>query len=415
MAVKLGMLLLLDHHLQATSEADDMDACAWCDSTGWRCSRCKAERATAHPSQPAHHVARSKAAVAPRKFLRYVSSRWERLWLENIYDWQDGRICDALASQRAQLNAFMNATCSARTDTKWCLLDDTVQQLWWHTETGEVSKSKPGSVLEVGPIRAVHPDDPAIFSWLEFEEQDGAVVAEYIEPLVGHLRHPQMGCPIPGEALCSQNGKVVSCLNAAVPGKAFKIDRSFLVPPPRARGEAAYYFDAGASNWKEGPGGPSLSYFTEVWARHGVAFDHIYAYEGSTSAEAFYATVPDEYRPRTHFKQQWIASSAAEHGAPFMPSVIRQTVRREDYVLFKLDIDNNNGEGAEAGTIDHLLDHSNNNDLDYIDELVWEHHVMNYIMAPWWEHTQDKNMSIGDSYQYFLRLRHRGVRAHSWV
>lgn len=94
-----------------------------------------------------------------------------------------------------------------------------------------------------------------------------------------------------------------------------------------------------------------------------------------------------------------------------MPTVIREKTRKEDYVLFKLDIDNG---PVEKGTVDHLLS-QDNDDLDWIDEFVWEHHVDNYIMDPWWGDTIDKSLTIADSYQYFLRLRQRGVRAHSWV
>ena len=39
-------------------------------------------------------------------------------------------------------------------------------------------------------------------------------------------------------------------------------------------------------------------------------------------------------------------------------------------MLFKLDIDNG---PVEKGTVDHLLS-DDNDDLDWIDEFVWEHH-----------------------------------------
>ena len=48
--------------------------------------------------------------------------------------------------------------------------------------------------------------------------------------------------------------------------------------PPERYIPKAYYFDAGASSWNSGAGGPSLSYFTEVWKRHGIDFDHIEAW-----------------------------------------------------------------------------------------------------------------------------------------
>jgi hypothetical protein len=116
---------------------------------------------------------------------------------------------------------------------------------------------------------------------------------------------------------------------------------------------------------------------------------------------------------RTYFNQQWIASSVESSGvsSPFVPTVIRETASKDDYVLFKLDIDS---PAVETGTVDYLLS-PDNDDLEYIDEFIWEHHVDNYIMQPFWGKAMDKTMTIADSYEYFLRLRRQGVRAHSWV
>ena len=129
-----------------------------------------------------------------RKFKRYISSDWEKLWLENIGEWQNGTICDALKGQKAQLAKFMETTCSALTNTSWCLLDDSIASLWYNMETREVRKDKPSGVGEVKPVRAIIPDDPSIFSRFEYIEEDGSVTTQYIEPLVSHLRHPMAGC-----------------------------------------------------------------------------------------------------------------------------------------------------------------------------------------------------------------------------
>jgi hypothetical protein len=142
-------------------------------------------------------------------------------------------------------------------------------------------------------------------------------------------------------------------------------------------------------------------------------FDHVEGWEGGTSVQNFFCTVPNNFLSRTYFHQQWISSSIASSSAqsPFIPSVIRQTASKEDYVLFKLDIDSGH---VEKGTVDHLLS-PDNDDLEYIDEFFWEQHVDNYIMNRPWGDTIDKSMTIEDSYHYFLRLRQQGVRAHSWV
>lgn len=208
----------------------------------------------------------------------------------------------------------------------------------------------------------------------------------------------------------------------------FIVDRTYMLPPPptRVRGadstaakEAAeersptkaFYFDAGASSWSAGAGGPSLSFFTNVWARHGIAFDHIEAWEGGTTPAAFQASVPAEFKSRVVFHQEWISSNPGTR--PFIPTIIRQTTNVQDYVLFKLDIDSAT---VETGTVMHLLSPEGAADLAHIDEFVWEHHVTNYIMEKWWgAHGVDPTFDIADSYQFFLELRRRGVRAHSYV
>ena len=58
--------------------------------------------------------------------------------------------------------------------------------------------------------------------------------------------------------------------------------------------------------------------------------------------------MPPLFKERTIYNQQWISSTPAK--APFLPTVIRETTRKEDYVLLKIDIDN--GE-IEKGTFDH--------------------------------------------------------------
>lgn len=332
---------------------------------------------------------------SPRPNKVYRSSEWEKLWLENIEIWQDGKICEALATQKAQVQKFMTSMCSALTETVWCLVDDSVKPFWYNRESGEMRHSKPWYVRRVDRITPVTPTDSTIFSSFSWTSSTGVLHTSYIEPLVGHLRHPLSGCTPDHVNLV--------------------LDRSYIVPPSLTSIDTGHklYFDAGASSWSEGLGGPSLSYFTNVWERHGIQFDRIEGWEGGTEVMEFYCSVPDKYLPHTYFHQEWISSSLSTSGAknPFVPSVIRQQANKEDYVLFKLDIDSGN---VEKGTIDHFLS-DDNDDIDYIDELFWEQHVRNYIMAPSWRDSIDKTLSIADSYRYFLRLRQKGVRAHSWI
>ncbi len=346
-----------------------------------------------------------------RRFVKYTSSDWESLWLENIAEWESNQtVCQNVLSpqQREYLKEFQQAICSHIIEDLWCAVIDPPQSspYMYNLQTGVYQSFDAAMLRHFKPAQPVVPLDngegqiPKVFSRMDFlDETTGETFSEFIEPLVSHLRHP-----------------VAGCVSDEVPGDLtwpLVLSRSFIVPIPPSSASLfskAYYFDAGASSWTEGAGGPSLDYFTRVFARHEIDFDHIEAYEGSVSADDFYASVPDNYKNRTFYNQVFIASSPSMDG-PFIPFVISNITQKEDYVFFKLDIDSGD---VERGTVDYMLS-DDTDSLQYIKEFVWEHHVAgNYIMAPFWGGNMD-NLSIYDSYQYFLKLRRLGVRAHSYV
>jgi hypothetical protein len=331
----------------------------------------------------------------------YHSSEWEKLWLENIDKWQNGGICEAIANQQEQVHIFMNDTCTARTDSPWCLIDDSIQQIWYHTGDGRVLRgqfhdddgnlntgTKPNEINSLTEVLdSEFTKNRKIWSWFERKNTStGETTYDYIEPLVSHLRHPL--------ARCGPYSEI------------FLVDRSFVLPGKPGT-KRTYLFDSGASSWYAGAGGPSLSYFAEVWRRFGFSWDAIEAWEGSTSIDKFSATVPSSWKNKTTYHNQYISTSPSV--SPFVPSIIRNQVKMKDYAVFKLDIDS---KAVETAIVDYMLGWK---DLNYIDEFLWEHHVSNYLMARNWGDSQDMTKSIADSYQYFLKLRQKGVRAHSWV
>lgn len=113
------------------------------------------------------------------------------------------------------------------------------------------------------PIRP-GPEHEHILSKFVFEDEvTEEIYVEYIEPLVAGLRHPL--------AHCHNGGAKINSL----PPYVF---RGYIIPPPeRPRAKKLLYFDAGASSWDEGDGGPSLKYFTNTWARQGMTFDIVRA------------------------------------------------------------------------------------------------------------------------------------------
>lgn len=249
--------------------------------------------------------------LVPRSSITYHSSKWEQLWLDNIVEWQGkrtpsyrqmkhkGTICEQLKVQEEEyVWFFMNSTCTHRTSTPWCLIDDTMNKLWYHTEEHTLKRHKStrletfyadkayqccggqaaydrvmavgvnkraaefdavqdlfaaegvggfgpavddldqldGKLFALQPVQREF--DPKIWSYFEWKDPlTGANVREFIEPLVSHLRHPLAKC------------------NTANLGDALRLDRSYILPPTvSARGGEAFYFDAGSSAWKIGVG-----------------------------------------------------------------------------------------------------------------------------------------------------------------
>ena len=89
---------------------------------------------------------------------------------------------------------------------------------------------------------------------------------------------------------------------------------------------------------------------------------------------------------------------------------IQQHAQEHDYVLFKLDIDS---PMVESGNIHYILNQS----FSIIDELFWEHHIRyNDLMRPeWGPPALLPAITLRESYDLFLRLRQKGIRAHSWI
>ena len=220
----------------------------------------------------------------------------------------------------------------------------------------------PEDVGLAGPLKPVvpGPEHEHIVSKMTFHDwQSQTDYVEYIEPLVSHLRFPLCKCfkhhPY-GDRRYHWHGIIF---------------KGYIIPPPPTlKARKRYYFDAGASDWNHGDTGSSLKYFHQMWNRSGITFDEIYAFEGGTSSDDFYKTVPDDMKSRVHYQQCMVVSSPEEEKVetePFIPSVIKRIATGADYVLFKLDIDQPD---VEHGNIDFILKDGNN----FVDEVAWEHH-----------------------------------------
>lgn len=347
----------------------------------------------------------------PRKFISYQSSPWEKLWLDHVGIWHDSKqICSVLMNNQSDyMHDFLNLTCTSHyypPHEDWCIIDDEFQPLWYNTANRSgfhVSWTRPvpisAKVDKPQPIRPTERDAHIVSRFVFQDETTGEEFVEWIEPLVSHLRFPLTHCmdPIPYDETIALK---------------FVFFRGYIIPPPFIRNKKALYFDAGASSWSKGNGGPSLRYFFDMWRRHGTTFDEMYAFDIKTNITEFYDDAPIYYMNRIHYKEQSVSSTPEQDSLkhPFLPMFIQQHAQEHDYVLFKLDIDS---PMVESGNIHYILNQS----FSIIDELFWEHHIRyNDLMRPeWGPPALLPAITLRESYDLFLRLRQKGIRAHSWI
>jgi hypothetical protein len=404
-----------------------------------------------HWKYPTHHHGHDQVKVTKRnrrKFVSYTSCDWERLWLDNVQNWtEEEEICQVFydhESNRRYMHAFLDLLCTSTildsTHQDWCVMDDDYRPLFYHTKqnksVGEnyslfFHSESPFKDMNLTtllsstprPLRPGPEHEDLVSKFVFLDEETGEEYVEYIEPLVSHLRFP-----------------LARCLPTKIFPIPYSLFRGYVIPPPEPpRGASAVYFDAGASSWSQGGGGPSLKFFVNVWKRHGIDFQDIFAFEMTTSSDDFYKDVPPQYKNRTHY-QQCAVSSLPEGETtenPFIPHVIERyhrdhatrasnsastnatspsaenenVIANDLYLFFKLDIDS---PLVEAGSVEYIMDIAAQG---LIHEFAWEHHVHgNYLMrVPWSGPAGLADLSLKDSYNIFLRLRMMGIRAHSWV
>ena len=346
-----------------------------------------------------------------RKFVSYQSSAWELSWLKRVDDCASKKqICQILIHDHSSfVHDFLNLTCTSRYEapySNWCVIDDDYHPLWYNTANRDQFEISWMSPLPydaiIGPPQPVVPGpqhENVASKFVFLDEETGQEYVEYIEPLVSHLRFP-----------------LSQCIDNYPNEEQFKYHmigfRGFIIPPPPVvHKNRALYFDAGGAQWGHGPGGPQLQYFHNVWKRHGVDFDEMYAYQIHTPVAKFMEGVPEDLRDRVEVHKVDLAVTGDADGPehPFLPNEIKRKASPGDYVLCKLDVDNSQIEG---GTVLALL----KDEDPMVSELAWEHHIRgNYLMREWGHPDELPDVSLRESYELFLLLRQKGIRAHSWI
>jgi hypothetical protein len=345
-----------------------------------------------------------------RKFISYSSSEWELFWLDNVDKLENSQsICEVLLNdQQRFLHDYLKLLCSSRLQppySNWCIIDDGSIKLWYNSDNLkdlEITFQRPTDIPEdihISPSEVITPglsDSHIASKFVFYDEVKNEHYVEYIEPLVSHLRFPLSKCIVPPDG--NEDHKYYDT--------AFK---GWLIPPPPVlRGDRAILIETGSRPWNVDDS--NLKFFTKYWKRSGVIFDEIYAFGSKDTSLDFYRALPMELHNITHYRQCTI-SSKAEDGTkdhPFLPVFIDVNTGTNDYVLFVLDV---TSPELELRNIEFIL----NDPKTRVKELVWEHHISgNYLMKDHWK-DEVSSSSLRLSYEYFLRMRQKGIRAHSWV
>ncbi|KAI3432815.1 hypothetical protein D9Q98_010398 [Chlorella vulgaris] len=214
----------------------------------------------------------------------------------------------------------------------------------------------------------------------------------YIEPLVGHFRHPRAS-----HCLGKDNAKAahIESRDYILLGSGLHPDDFYTTFPGRK-----LLFDFGSSSYDT-----SLKWLVDKYAENGVEFDSIWAWELRTlDPSAYWAEVPAKIKPILHFYNVGIEGNTAHEEHPI--HFIKQHVQPGDFVAVKLDIDHVEFEMA------FLHEVSNSAQLrGLISEMMFEMHYSHKDMAPWFGWPDS---TYQDVLRLFHSLRQTGLRLHFW-
>lgn len=297
----------------------------------------------------------TQVCATPVQFLGYFSSDYEKTWEANAKAW--GRIpCD-----------------HANDDGVKPLIDK------WVTTTKSSLENPIHTVKDLG--------DP--FSYFKYQNCQKQEIIVPIEPFALVGRHPYT---------CVDNN--------------YLLDKNYLLlDRPKALGVTgkSWYFDLGASTWNTGAGGSSQSWVYDTYAKLGIKFDGIYAWEAHPhDLNRVMSEIPEEVKPIYHWFNVPADPTPGHTNNPLR--IMKEIVKPEDFLVFKLDIDNTPIEEKFIALIAN-----DPSIIALIDEMFFEHHINMEPLATCCWHTSHSSITMVDSANIFLGFRRKGIRMHVWV
>jgi hypothetical protein len=145
-----------------------------------------------------------------------------------------------------------------------------------------------------------------------------------------------------------------------------------------------------------------------LYAKFGILFDHIYAYEMTPSdPKQVFKKVPEHLKAAYHWINVGVESDPKSSLNPW--NVILDHYNEDDLIVVKLDIDTPD---LERELAHQLLEHPRLTKL--VDHFYFEHHVNQLELHSSWRASGEKE-SVKDSLELFRALREKGVASHFWV
>jgi len=149
-----------------------------------------------------------------------------------------------------------------------------------------------------------------------------------------------------------------------------------------------------------------------TYRRHGIHFDHIYAYELTPiDTERVYKTTPTYIHAALHWINTGVNAEINHLHNPF--TMIKERYTADDFVVIKLDIDTVH---VELPLVLQLLKDEELHKI--VNVFYFEHHVDMEEMYPYWgkwDTATTKLSTITESLQIFSELRRAGIASHYWI
>jgi hypothetical protein len=309
-------------------------------------------------------------AVAPRlnncqlESWEYKPSKLETLWRDNVKDWGEHDYCSHVEKFQQNITYWLE------TNARLMLTDRT-------------------------HVHGNYQDDVFSAFVRTYVCSGGSHTrTSWIEPLAFCLRHPKAPCD-----KSVLEGRNYLLLESHVDAKLSVIGHG----PPKA-----FLFDMGASTYAAGLGGPSQSFLIDAYKQRGISFDRILLWEATPHVpNDIYDKVPRSLHKSYQYINIPVSPEVGDPGNPL--EIIKALTQPEDFVAVKLDIDTPSVENA---LIQQIL--GDREVYSRIDEFYFEQHVNFAPLVAWWQKTIDVDKTLATSYDLFVELRERGIRAHGW-